>query len=125
GAFNDCPVTAALLVIRDGRLVGLVLNAPHRSPGLPDVPTTAEAGYADAELPIWIGLLAPAKTSRDIIARLHAETEKAMRAPITQQKLAKAGVEPLNLSPAEFDARIRQEIVANGALAKVAGIKPN
>jgi tripartite-type tricarboxylate transporter receptor subunit TctC len=123
--FYFCPVNTALPFIRAGTLLGLVVNAPRRSPQLPDVPTLREAGYPDADLPIWIGMLAPAKTPRDLIARLHAETEKALQAPVTQQKLTKAGVEPLNLSPAEFDARIRNEIEANGMVAKVAGIKPN
>jgi tripartite-type tricarboxylate transporter receptor subunit TctC len=123
--FYFCPVNTALPFIRAGTLLGLVVNAPRRSPQLPDVPTLREAGYPDADLPIWIGMLAPAKTPRDIIARLHAETERALQAPATQQKLAKAGVEPLNLSPAEFDARFRKEIEANGELAKIAGIKPN
>ena len=58
---------------------------------------------------IWLGLLAPAKTPRDIVNKLHAETVKALQTPSTQEKLAQAGIEPLTLSPAEFDARIKQE----------------
>jgi tripartite-type tricarboxylate transporter receptor subunit TctC len=84
-----------------------------------------EAGYRDAEFPIWIGMLAPGKTPRDIITKLHAESVKALQIPATQEKLAKTGVEPLIISPAEFDARVRKEIETNGALAKAAGIKPN
>ena len=120
-----CPINTALPYIRDGRLLALVVNSTKRAAALPDVPTVIEAGYRDAEFPIWIGMLAPAQTPRDIIGRLHAETVKALQIPATQAKLASTGVEPVIISPAEFDARIRKEVETNGALAKVAGIKPN
>jgi tripartite-type tricarboxylate transporter receptor subunit TctC len=120
-----CPINTALPYIRDGRLLALVVNSGKRAAELPEVPTTAEAGYRDADLPIWIGMLAPAKTSRDIINKLHAETARALQVPATREKLAKTGVEQLLLSPAEFNARVRQEIETNGALARAAGIKPN
>jgi tripartite-type tricarboxylate transporter receptor subunit TctC len=89
------------------------------------VPTTAEAGYKDADFPVWIGLLAPAKTPRPIIEKLHTETVKAIRLPVTQEKLSKTGVAQMILTPTEFDARIRAEVAANGRIAKAAGIKPN
>ncbi len=100
-------------------------SATTRAPELPDVPTTAEAGYKDADFPVWIGLMAPAKTPRAIVEKLHAETVKAIRLPATQERLVKTGVAQMILTPAEFDARIRAEIAANGAVAKAAGIKPN
>jgi tripartite-type tricarboxylate transporter receptor subunit TctC len=123
--FYFCPINTALPLIREGKLLGLVVNATKRSAELPDVPTTLEAGFRDADFPIWIGMLAPAKTSRDIVARLHSESVKALQTPVASERLAKAGVEPLIISPAEFEARIRKEIATNGALAKVAGVKPN
>jgi tripartite-type tricarboxylate transporter receptor subunit TctC len=123
--FYFCPINTALPHIREGRLIALVTSATTRAPELPDVPTTAEAGYKDADFPVWIGLMAPAKTPRPIVEKLHAETVKAIRLPATQEKLGKTGVAPMILSPAEFDARIRAEIAANGAVAKAAGIKPN
>jgi tripartite-type tricarboxylate transporter receptor subunit TctC len=123
--FYFCPINTALPHIREGRLIALVTSAATRAPELPDVPTTAEAGYRDADFPVWIGLMAPAKTPRSIVDKLHAETVKAIRLPATQEKLAKTGVTPMIMTPAEFDARIRAEIAANGAIAKAAGIKPN
>ena len=123
--FYFCPINTALPHIREGKLIALVTSATTRSPELPDVPTTAEAGYKDADFPIWIGLMAPAKTSRAIVEKLHAETVKAIRLPATQERLVKTGVAQMILTPAEFDARIRAEIAANGAVAKAAGIKPN
>jgi tripartite-type tricarboxylate transporter receptor subunit TctC len=123
--FYFCPINTALPHIREGKLIALVTSATMRSPELPDVPTTLEAGYQNADFPIWIGLFAPAKTPRPIVDRLHEEAVKALRVPAVQDKLSKAGVTPLILSPAAFDARIRAEIEANGAVAKAAGIKPN
>jgi tripartite-type tricarboxylate transporter receptor subunit TctC len=123
--FYFCPINTALPHIREGRLIALVTSATTRTPELPDVPTTAEAGYKNADFPVWIGLMAPAKTPRTVVEKLHAETVKAIRLPATQDRLMKTGVAQMILTPAEFDARIRAEIAANGAVAKAAGIKPN
>jgi tripartite-type tricarboxylate transporter receptor subunit TctC len=123
--FYFCPINTALPHIREGRLVALVTSATSRAPELPDVPTTAEAGYQNADFPVWIGMMAPAKTPRAVVEKLHAETVKAIRLPATQDKLVKTGVTQMILTPAEFDARIRAEIAANGVVAKAAGIKPN
>jgi tripartite-type tricarboxylate transporter receptor subunit TctC len=123
--FYFCPVGTALPFIRDGRLVALVVNGTARDPELPDVPTVAEAGYKNAEFPIWIGLLAPAKTPRPIVDRLNAEIVKAVETPSVKDKLAKAGIAPLIMSPDDFAARIKTEVADNLAVAKAAGIKPN
>jgi tripartite-type tricarboxylate transporter receptor subunit TctC len=123
--FYFCPINTALPFIREGKLLALVVNSVTRPPELPDVPTTLEAGYRDAEFPIWLGMFAPVKTPPGIVAKLHAETLKALQMAATQERLAMAGVTPLAVSPAEFDARVRKEIETNGALAKAAGIKPN
>jgi len=123
--FYFCPINTALPFIRDGKLVGLVVNNSTRAVELPDVPTTAEASYPDAEFPIWLGMFAPAKTPPGVVAKLHAETAKALQMAGTQEKLALAGVTPLNVTSAQFDARVKKEIETNGALARAAGIKPN
>ena len=123
--FYFCPINTALPFIREGKLVALVTNGSARAPELPDVPTTAEAGYQRAEFPIWIGLLAPAKTPRAIIDKLNAETAKAISVPATAERLAKAGIAPLTIDPVAFDTRIKSEIAANIAVAKAAGIQPN
>ncbi len=123
--FYFCPINTALPYIRDGRLLALIVNSGKRAAELPEVPTTLEAGYRDADLAIWIGMFAPAKSPRDIINKLHSETAKALALPATREKLAKTGVEQMLMSPAEFDARVRQEIETNGAVARAAGIRPN
>lgn len=123
--FYFCPINTALPYIREGKLVALVTNGATRAPELPDVPTTLEAGYRNAEFPIWIGMLAPAGTPPAIVDKLNAETIKAVKVPDTQARLAKAGISPLAWTPAEFAARIKAEVADNIAVAKAAGIKPN
>jgi tripartite-type tricarboxylate transporter receptor subunit TctC len=70
-------------------------------------------------------MFAPAKTPRDIVERLHRETVKALQSEGLRDKLKTFDVEPMAMTPTEFDSFIRQEIVANAALAKAAGLKPN
>ncbi len=118
-------ISSAMAFIRDGRLVPLAVSTTKRSAALPDVPTTIEAGYPDSDYTFWNGMLAPAKTPRPIIDRLHAEVQKALALPEVQTKLAPQGVEPMPLSPQEFDALIVKEIASNLALAKAAGLKFN
>jgi tripartite-type tricarboxylate transporter receptor subunit TctC len=109
--------------ITDGKLLPLAVSALKRSPALPDVPTTIELGFADSNYTFWNGLLAPAKTPRHIIERLYTEVQKALALPEVQTKLDAQGVEPMPLTPQEFDAMISKEIVANVKLAQAAGIK--
>ncbi len=118
-------ISSGLPLIRDGRLLALAVNTPKRSVALPDVPTTLEAGYADSDYTFWMGILAPAKTPRAIIDRLHQETQKALLAPSVKEKFAPQGIESMPLKPAEFDALIAKEIAANIALVKAAGLKFN
>lgn len=117
------PVGLVLPHVRDGRLVALVVNGPKRAAALPDVPTTMEAGFANAEYPIWYGLFFPAKTPRDIVNRLHRETSKALQGPKLRERLATLAVDPMVMTPEGFDAHVHKEIAINAALIKALGIK--
>ena len=117
------PPALVLPHVRDGKLVALAVNGSTRTPALPDVPTTREAGFQDAEYPIWYGLFAPAKTPRDIVDRLHNETMKALQAPKVRERIAALFVDPMVMTPNEFDAHVEKEIHLNAALVKAAGIK--
>ena len=117
------PVALVLPHIRDGKLAALAVNTDKRSAALPQVPTTREAGFSDAEYPIWFGLFAPAGTPREIIERLHRETVSALRTPKVQEKLAALGVDPMPMSPAEFATHIEREIGLNAALVQKVGLK--
>ena len=116
---------AALPQIRDGKLSALAVNGAARSPALPDVPTIREAGLNDAEYPTWFGVFVPAKTSRTTVDRLHQQTLKALQEPKVKDRLSKLGVDPMTMTPAEFDALVRKEISLNTALVKAIGLKPD
>ena len=118
-------VPSTLPLITDGRLLPLAVTTTKRSAVLPNVPTALEAGFKDADYTFWNGMLVPAKTPRDIVDRLHTETQKALALPEVQEKFKPQGVEPLPLKPNEIDAMITKEIASNLALAKAAGLKFN
>lgn len=118
-------VSSGLPFIQEGKLTALAVSTPKRSAALPNVPTTLEAGFPDSDYTFWNGMLVPANTPRDIIDRLHQETQKALGLPAVQEKFKPQGIEPMPLSPTEFDALIKKEIAANIALVKAAGLKFN
>jgi tripartite-type tricarboxylate transporter receptor subunit TctC len=123
--FFFAPVGNALPYVQDGKLAALVVNSAKRSAALPEVPTTSEAGFVNAEYPFWIGMFLPAKTPRSIVEKLHGETLKALATPKVRDKLITLGVDPMVMSPTEFDAYVEKQMVADAALAKAAGIKPH
>jgi tripartite-type tricarboxylate transporter receptor subunit TctC len=123
--FFFAPVGNALPFVQDGKLSALVVNSANRSAALPDVPTTSEAGFVNAEYPFWIGMFLPAKTPRSIVEKLHGEMLKALAAPKVREKLVMLGVDPMVMSPTQFDAYVQQQIAADAALVKAAGIKPH
>jgi tripartite-type tricarboxylate transporter receptor subunit TctC len=118
------PVGLVLPHVKEGKLLALVVNGTKRSAALPEVPTTLEAGFADAEYPIWFGLFLPAKTPREIVDTLNRETLKALETPKLRDRLATLGLDPMIMTPKEFDAHVEKEIALNTALVKAAGVKP-
>jgi tripartite-type tricarboxylate transporter receptor subunit TctC len=122
--FYFLPIAPALPMLADGKVVALAVSTPKRAPFLPDVPTVAEAGYPGAEYVFWGGLSAPAKTPRDIVRKLHDETEKALNLPAMQEKLAKLGVQPLPMSVERFEKFLQDDVAATIQLAKDALIVP-
>ena len=119
------PVGLVLSNVKGGNLVALTVNGTQRAAALPDVPTTREAGLIDAEFPSWFGIFLPVKTPRDVVDKLHHETLKALQAPKVRDKLTELGLDPMVMTPAEFDAHVQKEIDINAGLVKAAGIKAN
>ncbi len=106
--FVNLPV--ALQFVKAGKLKALAVTSSKRSPLLPDVPTVAEAlGIPDYELNGWFGLLAPAKTPPEIIARLQEETVKALKDPALIEIIKVAGGDVVGGTAAQFDARIKKD----------------
>ena len=77
----------------------------------------------DAEYPIWYGLFVPARTPRSIVERLHRETLVALQAPKVRERLNELVIDPMVMTPAEFDTYVQKEIGLNAALVKTIGIR--
>jgi tripartite-type tricarboxylate transporter receptor subunit TctC len=121
--FFFAPLSSALPLIKDGRLQALAVGTAKRSPLLPDVPTTVEAGYPHSEYVFWVALLAPAGTPKAVIDRLNAEALKALASPEVKEKLTTLGAEPMPMSPAEFDAFLKTETARMAQVVKAAKIE--
>ena len=122
--FVNLPV--ALQFVKNGKLKALAVTSSKRSPLLPDVPTVAEAlGIPDYELNGWFGILAPAKTPPDIIARLQEETSKALRDPALIETIKVAGGEVVGGTSAQFEARIKKDTERLTEVIKLSGAKAN
>jgi tripartite-type tricarboxylate transporter receptor subunit TctC len=112
--------------MRDGGKVGaLVVSSPKRTPLMPDLPTTVEAGYPNSDYNFWVGALVSAKTPRPIVERLHKEITTLVQSPEISDQIRKLGADPLPMSIAQFEAMIARELVENAELIKKANIKPN
>jgi tripartite-type tricarboxylate transporter receptor subunit TctC len=122
--FYYLPIAPALPNVRDGKVVALAVSTLKRATALPNVPTVLEAGYPDAQYLFWGGLALPAKTPRDIVNRLHEETQKALNVPAIQERLATFGVEPMPLSVDQFGEFYRNDIAATVKLAKDISLAP-
>jgi len=122
--FYFIPLAAAASALGNDKLTVLAVSSPNRVAILPNVPSIVEAGYPGAVFRFWNGLSAPAKTPRDIVQKLHDMTAKALGVPALQEKLAKLGVEPKQMSVEEFGQFFQDDIAATAQLAKEANIQP-
>jgi tripartite-type tricarboxylate transporter receptor subunit TctC len=121
--FYFSPLLPALSLIRDGKLLALAVSSLERSPDLLDVPTTIEAGFQNSEYNFWFGVFVPAKTQPEIVQRLYKEIAKALHDPEVREKLTKLGVQPMPMTPTQFNEYVRKELEQNAELVKAAGIK--
>jgi len=119
------PLNASLANIQAGKFVTLAVGSSQRSPILPDVPTTVEAGVADSSYNFWVGMLAPAKTPPDIINKINEATVAAMRTPELEARFKALGMQAWPMKPAEFDAYIKAEIASMAEIVKTAKIELN
>jgi tripartite-type tricarboxylate transporter receptor subunit TctC len=118
------PAVSGMGPVKDGRVKPLAVTTSKRVAALPNVPTLGEAGFPEGESTFWLALLAPAKTSPDIIAKVNAEVARALKSQEIVERLAKLGTEPMLMSPAEADAFIRREYNELGAVMRAAGLTP-
>ena len=116
-------MSAALPQARGGRVRPLAVTSPARSPAAPDVPTLTEAGVPDCEISEWNALIAPAGTPPAVIARLHTEIAKIMRAEEMKAKFADLGADAIGSTPDELAAFLRSEMKKWAEVVKAANIK--
>jgi tripartite-type tricarboxylate transporter receptor subunit TctC len=116
------PLPPALPFLQNGKLLPLAVSSAKRSPALPNVPTTIEAGFPNSDFDFYIGMFAPKQAPRDVVARIHQATVKGIEADATKGRFAKLGVEAMVMTPEAFDARIAREVRIAVELAKAAGI---
>ncbi len=109
--------------IKGGRLRPLAITTSARHALIPDVPTVAEAGLPGFEITNWTGLMVPAGTPKEIIARIHAESMNALRQPEMTQKVREQGFEVVASSPESAQAFIAAEVERWGRLVRDANIK--
>jgi len=121
--FPTLPV--ALPHIKSGKLRAIAVSSAKRSSLAPDIPTVAESGgLPDFQVSVWVGILAPAHTPKDIVDRLSAELTKIVQLPEVKNKLASLGAEPAPQDSAQFASYIRTETAKWSKVAKAAGIVP-
>jgi tripartite-type tricarboxylate transporter receptor subunit TctC len=110
--------------IQVGKLKGLAVAGKSRHPGLPAVPTTAEAGLKGFELEAWVGIFAPAGTPPDVVNKLSGQIKAALDLPETKTRADGAGIELRYLAPAALDDLVKKETDFWAKTIKTAGIKP-
>ena len=114
---------SAMQHVKAGKLKALAITSAKRSSIFPDVPTVAEAGLAGYDVSAWNGLLAPARTPDDIVAKIHADVVKIARTPEFIEQLHKQALEVDLLGPAEFRTFLLAELDKWSALVRDSGAK--
>ena len=109
--------------VKAGKLRALAVTTAQRSKLVPELPTMAEAGLAGFDIATWFGLLAPAGTPPEIVAKWNADVTKILNAPEMRERLNAQGAEPAPTTPAEFGAFIQREIPKYARIVKASGAK--
>jgi tripartite-type tricarboxylate transporter receptor subunit TctC len=109
--------------IRNNKLRALAVTSAKRVDDLPDVPTINEAGYKGFDAVTWFGLLAPAGTPKEVIARLNTEFNKALQTPELRKKLGDEGADAAGGTPEQFAALMKDEVPRWGKIVKESGAK--
>ncbi len=111
--------------VKSGKLKVLAVLSATRSAIFPDVPTIAESGFAGFEASVWYGLLAPAATPKPVVARLHAEVQKALQTPEVRARMTGVGGEVNPGTAEQFGALLHSERIRYEKLIREANIRPD
>ncbi len=116
-------LASAMPQVKAGKLRALAVTTAKRSSLVPELPTMAEAGVPGFDIATWFGLLAPAGTPKDVIAKWNADVVKILDSPEMRQKLQAQGAEPTPMTPAQFAAFIAAELPKYARIVKISGAK--
>ena len=119
------PLVSSVGALKDSRLTALAVSTKTRSATLANVPTIAEAGFPGGQFDFWVGMLAPAKTPRDVVARINAEVNRSQQTPDIKARFAKLGADAMPMTPDQFDTYIKDEASVLQKVMRAAGAKPN
>jgi len=117
--FDNMP--SALPYVKSGKLRALAVTSARRSPAMPELPTIAEAGVKGYEASSWFGMLAPAGTPKDVVAKANGAILKSLSTPDIKEKLSSQGAAPAGDTPEKFAAFIRAEIDKWAKVVKASG----
>jgi tripartite-type tricarboxylate transporter receptor subunit TctC len=123
----DCywvPISAGISNIKAGKLRALAVSTAKRSPLLPDLATTGEAGVKGADFGLWFGVWGPAGMPAELVSKINADVRRALADPGVRERLANTGNAPLDMSAQEFARFVRSEIEDYQRVVRAAGIKP-
>jgi len=109
--------------VKSGKLRGIAVTVPKRSPAVPDIPTMAESGFPGFDVSQWFGVFVPQGTPPDIVRMLHAEVTAALKVPEIRSRQLEQGYEPLGSTPDEFAQYVKDEIKKYAKLIADTGIR--
>ena len=117
------PLPAIVGGLRAGQFRALAIASRKRAEALPDVPTSAEAGFPQYQSESWFGMIGPRALPKSLVSRINADAVAVLKEPATRERIVRAGAEPRYSTPEEFAKMQREEYVELGALIKEIGMK--
>jgi tripartite-type tricarboxylate transporter receptor subunit TctC len=122
--FMFATIPSVIEQIRSGRLRALAVTSMARSRALLDVPTMVEAGYPEFDASSWFGIVAPARTPREVIDRIAEDAHAVLRDPAIERAMIEQGADPVGNGPEAFAAFIDREVTRWGAIVRASGATP-
>jgi tripartite-type tricarboxylate transporter receptor subunit TctC len=121
--FYVYPLPAIVGMLKAGTLRALAVGSAKRSPALPDVPTSAEAGFPQYRSESWFGLIGPRGLPKRLVTRINTDAISVLKEPATREKIVQQGAEPGGGAPADFERRLREEYAELAPLIQSIGMK--
>jgi tripartite-type tricarboxylate transporter receptor subunit TctC len=121
--FYVYPLPAIMGALKAGQLKALAVASPKRAEALPELQTSAEAGFPEYHSESWFGIIAPRGLPKQFVTRVNADTVKVLQEPATRTKIVQQGAVPGFGPPEHFDKMQRDEYAELGALIKDIGMK--